>query len=309
MKFASDVVRYWVGEFHLDGIRFDAGKPIRQVSRSLSSPVSILLAKQMDNYDVLRELDSVGRSTRVDQPFFSAAEYVPETPSILKSNGGPMDVCWSCSFHGVVGNNLMDTSKLELDLLKYVIGAADLVNYLSCHDNERLLFLFGKNGNLFDDEAFRRMRLAMIILFSAVSAPFLTQGDELGEAREWGSEDQNRRAFPMQWNLLANERNRALFNLCQRMIQLRKEYKEMTEKHASFFYEHHDNRVLAYGRSDRLVIVLHFSAEEKSDYEIGSFPQNGKWTDWLTNEDYQVENNQFKGRLRAFEGKVLLCQH
>lgn len=26
VKFASDVVRYWIGEFHLDGIRFDAGK-------------------------------------------------------------------------------------------------------------------------------------------------------------------------------------------------------------------------------------------------------------------------------------------
>jgi len=25
-KFASDVVRYWISEFHLDGIRFDAGK-------------------------------------------------------------------------------------------------------------------------------------------------------------------------------------------------------------------------------------------------------------------------------------------
>jgi 1,4-alpha-glucan branching enzyme len=25
-KFASDVVHYWISEFHLDGIRFDAGK-------------------------------------------------------------------------------------------------------------------------------------------------------------------------------------------------------------------------------------------------------------------------------------------
>ena len=25
VKFAQDIVRYWVGDFHLDGIRFDAG--------------------------------------------------------------------------------------------------------------------------------------------------------------------------------------------------------------------------------------------------------------------------------------------
>ena len=266
----------------------------------------MLLAKQMDNYDILRELDSIGRSVRSSQPFYTAAEYVPEEPSILKSNGGPVDACWSCSFHGVVGNNLMDTSKLELDLLKYVIGAGDLINYLSCHDNERLLFLFGKNANLLDDEAFRRMRLAMIILFSAVSVPFVSQGDELGEGREWGSEDQHRRAFPMQWHLLSNERNRTHFNLCKRLIELRKQHKEMSEKHANFFFEHHDDRVLVYGRSERLVIVTHFSSEEKSDYEISSFPQNGKWIDWLSDEEYQVENNRFKGCLRAFEGKVLV---
>ena len=108
----------------------------------------------MDNYDILRELDNIARTVRTSQPFYTAAEYVPEAPSILKSNGGPVDACWSASFHGVVINNLIDLSKFELDLLKYIIGAPDLVNYLSCHDNERILFLLGKNGNLFDDECF-----------------------------------------------------------------------------------------------------------------------------------------------------------
>ena len=26
VKYAQDIVRYWVGQFHLDGIRFDAGR-------------------------------------------------------------------------------------------------------------------------------------------------------------------------------------------------------------------------------------------------------------------------------------------
>jgi len=118
----------------------------------------------MDNYDILRELDNIARSIRGStQPFYTAAEYVPETPKILKSNGGPVDACWSSSFHGVMTNNLIDQSKFELDLMKYIISASDLVNYLSCHDNEPFLFLLGKNGNLFDDNAFIRVRLIWIL--------------------------------------------------------------------------------------------------------------------------------------------------
>ncbi|CAF1291396.1 unnamed protein product [Adineta steineri] len=288
-KYVTDVVRYWISEFHLDGIRFDA-------------------AKQMDNYDILRELDNVAHSVRTSQPFYTAAEYVPEEPSILKTNGGPVDACWSSSFHGVLINNLTDLSKLELDLMKYVISAPNLVNYLSCHDNERFLFLLGKQGNAFDDDAFIRMRLAMIILITSVGIPFIAQGDEFGEAREWGDKDQNKRKFPMQWDLLNNERNRSLVDTCKKLLLLRKQREDMKEKIANFIYEHHDNRVLVCARSQELVIITHFSNEEKKDYEINNFPQNGKWIDWLSNEEYQIDNNTIKTNLKAFDGKILVLQ-
>ncbi len=262
----------------------------------------------MDNYDILRELDNIARTTRSSQPFYTAAEYVPETPAILKSNGGPVDACWSASFHGVMINNLTDLSKLELDLLKYIISAPDLINYLSCHDNERFLFLLGKNGNVFDDNAFIRMRLAMIILITSVGVPFITQGDEFGEGRELGDEGKNTKKFHMQWDLLKNERNRSLFDTCKRLIQLRKQRGELHEKIANFIYEHYDNRVLVYARSNELVVVTHFSGEEKNDYEMNSFPQNGQWIDWLSNEEYQVDNNTLKAKLKPFDGKILVLK-
>jgi 1,4-alpha-glucan branching enzyme len=303
-KFTIDAVRYWISEYHLDGIRFDAGKYYQNIFYL----ILIFLAKQMDNYDILRELDNIARSVRSCQPFYTAAEYVPETSAILKSNGGPVDACWSSSFHGVMINNLTDQSKFELDLIKYIISAPDLINYLSCHDNERFLFILGKNGNLFDDNAFIRMRFAMIILITSVSIPFICQGDEFGEGREWGSEGQNKKKFPMQWDLLKNERNRSLFDTCKRLIELRKQRGEMTEKIANFIYEHHDNRVLVYARSQELVVVTHFFTEERKDYEINNFPQNGKWIDWLSNEEYQVDNNTLKTNLRPFDGKILVLK-
>ena len=112
----------------------------------------------------------------------------------------------------------------------------------------------------------------------------------------------------MQWDLLKNERNRSLFELCKRLIELRKTREEVKEKIANFIYEHHDNRVFVYGRSEELVIVTHFSTEQKNDYEINNFPQNGKWTDWLSNEEYQVDNQISKTNLKPFDGKVLVLQ-
>ncbi len=267
------------------------------------------LAKEIDNYDILRELDNIARSVRTSQPFYTAAEYVPETPAILKSNGGPVDACWSSSFHGIMANNLIDLSKFELDLIKYIISAPDLINYLSCHDNERFLYLLGKNGNVFDENAFIRMRLAMIILMTSVGVPFITQGDEFGEAREWGNKGQNTKKFPMQWDLLKNQRNRSLFDTCKKLIELRKNHGDLKEKLANFIYEHYDNRVLVYARSQELVVVTHFSNEEKPDYEINNFPQNGKWIERLSNEEYQVDNNTLKTNLRPFDGKILILQN
>ncbi len=152
------------------------------------------------------------------------------------------------------------------------------------------------------------MRLAMIILITSVGVPFITQGDEFGEAREWGNEGQNRKKFPMQWDQLKNQRNRSFLDTCKRLIELRKTLGELHEKAANFIFEHYDNRVLVYARSDALVVVTHFSGEERNDYEIHNFPQNGQWIDWLSNEEYQVENNTLKTKLKPFEGKILVLK-
>ncbi|CAF4359927.1 unnamed protein product, partial [Adineta steineri] len=162
VKFISDVVKYWFEEFHLDGIRFDA-------------------AKQMDNFEILGKLDRLARSIRSSQPFLSQAEYVPENKDICKENGGPVDVCWSASFHHwltgfLTLNKDQMTKHGTLSDLKYSFSSKNLVNYLSCHDNERLLHDIGKK----DSDACIRMETAVIHLFTSVGIPMIWQGEELG---------------------------------------------------------------------------------------------------------------------------------
>ncbi|CAF0954312.1 unnamed protein product [Adineta ricciae] len=296
VKYAQDVVRYWIGEFHFDGIRFDA-------------------AKQMDNYDVLRELDRVARSVRPNQPFFSQAEYVPEQGNIVKANNGPVDACWSSTFHGVVCNALVDQTKFELDLLKYVISAPNLVNYLTCHDNERLMYLIGHLGKAFNDNAFQRARLGAIVLMTSISTPMIWQGDEFGEARQLGSPNQHRKIIPMQWSLLGEEPNKSLHRTFKRLIEFRRtilNQKNYTK--VKFIYENAEQRILAYTRSSDetdadIVIVLNLSDQLKRDIEIVHRHSNGHWVDWLTSENYSVKNSTFKLNLKPFDGKVLLKHH
>jgi hypothetical protein len=41
---------------------------------------------------------------------------------------------------------------------------------------------------------------------------------------------------------------------------------------------------------------------------MNSFPQNGQWIDWLSNEEYQVDNNTLKAKLKPFDGKILVLK-
>lgn len=269
------------------------------------------LAKKSDNYDLLRELDRTARSIRLNQPFFTQAQYVYDQSDMNTNESMPVDACWSSTFHGVIAQSLIDTDKFDIDRLKYVISAKNFVNYLTRHDNERLMFLINQLGQVSDDEAFERARLGAIVLMTSVSTPLIWQGDEFGEARQIGRKSPHRKQLPMQWSLMDNRQNRNLFELFQRLIKLRYlKFNTDESKQVNFIYENYDHRLLAFTRlNDEILILTHFSNELRTNYQIENIPFNGQWIDWLTNESYTVENNLLKIDLKPFEGKVLLRQN
>ncbi|CAF3471098.1 unnamed protein product, partial [Rotaria sp. Silwood2] len=106
------------------------------------------------------------------QPFFSQAEYVPEKEDLCKEYGGPVDACWSSSFHETLRCFLAfkkdEADKYEnMANLKYIFSSKTFVNYLSSHDNERLLHDIGRK----DSDAFIKMKTAIILLFTYVGIP------------------------------------------------------------------------------------------------------------------------------------------
>lgn len=145
----------------------------------------------MNNYNILTELDKVSRrAARAGQPFTTQAEHMPEVLNIVKANGGPVDTCWSLSFMNNIDDAL--SNKVDLDKMKYVIGTANLINYTACHDNKRLLKRLNEKLSGLNDEVFRRMKLAVIILTTSASIPLIWQGDEMGEATPFDETDENK---------------------------------------------------------------------------------------------------------------------
>jgi Alpha amylase, catalytic domain len=147
--------------------------------------------KKMDSFNILHELGHIACSAvRPNQPFYTAAEFVPENRFIVKANNGLPDACWSQAFYGNLENNLTD--KVGLKDMKYAIANDNVVNYIDCHDNKRLLFRLGKNHFIFDDEAFLRLHLAAILLGTSVGISLIWQGNELGDASSFEQTDKNK---------------------------------------------------------------------------------------------------------------------
>ena len=145
----------------------------------------------MDNYDILRHLATQGEQKRAPQPFFTIAEYIPDTTRIVKCGGGPLDACWSASFHADVISNLLNGTQFDLAKVKRCLDIRQqgyslpeaLVNFIASHDNQRMMYQLGQQ-HVFDDDAFERVELAATLLMTAMGVPMIWMGTELGEWRE-----------------------------------------------------------------------------------------------------------------------------
>lgn len=72
-KFIGDSARYFIEEFHIDGMRFDA-------------------ARQIQNFDFLHWIVQEAKRAAGAKPFYCVAEFLPDEPCVTNIDG-PMDGC------------------------------------------------------------------------------------------------------------------------------------------------------------------------------------------------------------------------
>ncbi len=294
-EFIGDAVNFWIKEYHIDGIRFDA-------------------VRQLGNREFLHWIAQQAREAAGSKPFYLIAEHIPETPTIVGWDA-PFEGCWHESFSIFVVDALCDR-EFNLENLKKGLdpkrdkfwAATNLVNYLGNHDRERVMAQLGDCG-VFDEDAFRRAKLGAVIMMTAVGVPMIWMGDEFGF---YTHKKPVTEPNPLEWKLLKNSRNSDLFYYFQGLIALRKQNHALYTNNIEFFHENAECKVLAYvrwnDRGDRVVVVANFSNRYLGNYGVPNFPAGERWHEWTYNYDVEARDCWLITDLPPYEAKVFVWQ-
>lgn len=289
-EFILDSIRFWIYEYRIDGIRFDA-------------------ARQINNFDALREFVSHGRKMAAMKPFFTVAEYIPPSPEVTEP-AGPVESCWNDSFMYAMieylGGESPDVEKMKIVIDPRRLGFAgttSTTNYLANHDQNRLFRKLGEKGIL-DDELYTRSKLGALILMTAVGVPMIWMGGEFGEHRPM-SEDSNK----IDWTLLEHESNQDLLAYYKALIGLRTSHPVFASPEIEFFHESGELGVLCFQRYDdqgnAIAVVLNLSDENLENYQIENFPF-ATYHDHLSGDTGDAPDNVLTVDLPRRTGRILI---
>jgi len=292
-KYVGDVVRYWVQEYHIDGIRYDA-------------------VRQLANFEFLDWLAQQAKKNAAPKPFYNIAENIPDTSKVTIPTG-PLDACWHESFRYFlvphICGEIFDAEQLKQVLEPQRQGyatAINVINYLATHDREHILRELSDRG-IFDTDAFTRAKLGAAIMFTAVGIPMLWMGEEFGEHKRKSKTVTQPKKIA--WPLLEREANHDLFAYYQSLIALRRQKALQSDK-IEFFHENAEAKVLTYVRGSdedsRVVVVANFSDQNLREYLVPHFPQADSWQDWMTKSTVKVEDKGLITDISAHTAKIFV---
>jgi len=295
-------MEFWVDTFHLDGIRFDA-------------------ARALKDFDLMREFNDHVHQKITFKPFITIAEYIPENPAVTGPNG-PLDAAWhenlskqlQCTIAGVPkdGKEPYNTG----ELLRVLDGRNDgyasgynMVNYIDNHDQDRIIWQVGHYSHLFDEPAFRRIKLGASLLMTTLGMPMLWMGQEFGVSYP---RDPMKRQ-PLDWSYLNNERNADLHQFYRHLIHLRKDTSALNADTFEPIADMADRGVIAYKRWNDAGNIVLVVANLKPQY-AGEFTivhpglVDGTWHEANFNYDVTIQDHTLRDTLAESEAKIYILR-
>lgn len=268
----KQIIAQWIRRFHLDGLRYDAVAQIR-------------------DREVLPELTTWARKIAGAKPFIAIAECIPLEIALV-SDEGPLDLCWHDRFGADVRRLLTGTwdgAAIEacIDCRKAgFLSGKNVVNYLASHDTGHTVRHLLETG-LDEATALARMRLGLVLLFTALGIPMVWMGDEFGCAL---GADQNAAGLP--WQLATTDATRNdLLTLTRTLLRLRREHGALREDYCTVMLRDDLEGLLIFHRWDpaggRVLVVLHGAAGDA----VGRIPAPavGRWHEHTANRDQEVD--------------------
>ncbi len=252
-EFIRESLRYWVKEMHVDGFRFDLASSLVRSNDGmpLSHPPLIeslacdpvlastkLIAEAWDAGGLYQvgSFPAYGRFAEWNGQFRDhVRRFIKGTDKEIGAFATRL-----CGSEDLYGKDRKPYHSINFITSHDGFSLADLVSYNEKHneangeenrdgDNNNESWNCGAEG-LTDDPKIlelraRQIRNFLVSLFVSQGVPMLLMGDEYGHSKggnnnTWGHDS---RLNWFQWDTLEN--NRALFNFCKKLIELRKNHK------------------------------------------------------------------------------------
>jgi len=303
-EFIIENARYYIGEFHADGFRYDE--------------ISGLLSMNKDSgWSFCRDLTSTLRF--IKPRLLQNAEYWPfefgdfpkSSASIVTSvadGGAGFDVLQHdglrSAVRGAVGSSSAgQQAAIDFDRIAGALfpnGLAHGWQAVPCVENHDIVKAgaepriprLADSSNPRSWYARSRSRVAMGILLTAPGIPQLLMGQEFLEEKQWSS-DPKPADHLLGWDALETGSDKAMVNhlrFTQDLIRLRWNHEALRGDNVNPFHVSNGNRVIAYhrwleGTGQDVVVVATLAESTWYNYAIG-FPISGHWTEVFNSDVY-----------------------
>ncbi len=304
-EYIRDNVFMWLGEYHVDGLRYDCTQFIRTVNGSCDQELP-------EGWSLLQWINS-----QVSQKFpgrITIAEDLQNNKWLtgdVGAGGAGFGSQWDAMFVHPIRQAVITSEDEQRSLAairdalcyRYNDDAFDRVIYSESHDE----VANGKSRvpqeiNPKDPKGWyaqKRSTLAAAMVFTAPGIPMMFQGQEFLEG-EWF-----RDTVPVDWD--QKDEFHGIVRLYRDLIRLRLNRNSFTRglcgQFTQVYHVHDERKVIAFhrwdkgGPADDVVVVANFLNEPQDGYVIG-FPTTGTWK-LRFNSDWQGYSEAFEGHPSA----------
>jgi pullulanase len=321
-KFIVESVVYWVKEYHVDGFRFDLMaihdiETMNEISAVLHAlDPSILLYGEgwtagdsplPEKYRALkksvRKLKGIAVFSDDIRDAIKGSVFIDESTGFAS---GAKDMAESVKF-GIVGagrHPQVDYLKVKYSKEPYAENPEEVINYVSCHDNNTLYDkLKLSRPDASEEDLIRMDKLANTIVLTSQGIPFLHAGEEMKRTKGGDHNSFNKPDSVNEINWEWKYRNRELVEYYKDLISLRKSHpafrmktNDMVRKNLTFLATP-DPQVVAFrvdgaacGDPWKQVLVIFNGEEEEKKIDL----PEGEWKAVLLDYHFLSHDQPFE---------------
>ncbi len=303
-QFVTDVCKYWLTRFQLDGFRFDQVTgydnpdfPTKGAPELIADLKTYISSQHLENISLILE-DDWGFQVIADSNFIQ-----PTGAWFDVFRSYPFDVFNGFAVKGAITASYMRVLNSALDFDAPICPTI----YLENHDHATITYELGSRDRWYKAQPY------MIALATCSGTVLLHNGQEWGQLENLWEDDSNAppefkrvQSRPLNWEQRDDDTGQRLTSLYSFLMGLRAAHPAL--RSPNFYPDDYDSswtqfspdgygidefRQLAiyhrWSGGDLYMIVLNFS--DSIQYTDIPFPQNGAWTDLLNaNTTYSVQN-------------------